>query len=354
MRLTARFALAASCAAILSAQAGMPPVALADRDGPRRGGGLHDLRPYVLVSRDVYLMGTRARLAVHASQRQDGLAKLDAALAALEATEEELSTWRESSAVSTLNRQPVGRQWTATPRLCRLFADIWRWHHETGGAFDPAIGRLLTAWDVHGEGVIPSPPTHAQALASSGLARLAFDEDACTITRRSDVAIDAGAFGKGEGLDRAAAALGEVPWMIDLGGQVSVGGATPPAGGWTVGIAHPRHRDRPVVQVRMTSGSLSTSAGSERDLAVNGTRVGHILDPRTGRPATFNGSVTVWHERGLIADILSTALFVMGPDAGQRWAEARGLAACFLVPEGATVRVEATRAFATLLATGQE
>jgi thiamine biosynthesis lipoprotein len=168
------------------------------------------------------------------------------------------------------------------------------------------------------------------------------------VTRRGDVAIDAGAFGKGEGLDRAAAALGDIPLMIDLGGQVSVG-SHPAPDGWTIGIADPRRRDVPALHVRMTSGSLSTSAGSERDLAVNGARVGHIVDPRTGRPATFDGSVTVWHERGLVADILSTALYVMGPEAGLRWAEDRGLAACYLIPDGASNRTESTPAFRRLI-----
>ena len=82
---------------------------------------------------------------------------------------------------------------------------------------------------------------------------------------------------------------------------------------------------------------------------VSGTRVGHIFDPRTGRPATFAGSVTVWHERALAADILSTALYVMGPDIGLRWAEGQGLAACYLIPEGASLRMAATAAFRNLL-----
>jgi thiamine biosynthesis lipoprotein len=293
-------------------------------------------------------MGTRAQLSAYAGHAKDGLAKLESALAALEETEEELSTWRESSEISALNRQPVGKPWMATPRLCRTFADIWRWHRETAGAFDPAIGALLAAWNIHGEGAIPSTAAHAQAVASSGMALLAFDETACTVTRRGDVAIDTGAFGKGEGLDRAAAALGDIPWMIDLGGQVSVGSHPAPVG-WTIGIADPRRRDIPVLHVRMTSGSLSTSAGSERDLAVNGARVGHILDPSTGRPATFDGSVTVWHERGLVADILSTALYVMGPEAGLRWADARGLAACYLIPDGASNRTASTPAFRRLI-----
>lgn len=300
-----------------------------------------------LVTREVYLMGTRAQLATYAATREKGLATLASALDVLERAENELSTWREASDISALNRQPVGSSWPARPSLCRMFAEVWQWHGATAGAFDPAIGRLLAAWDVHGQGAVPSPETRLRAAAASGLGRLAFDPAGCTLTRRGDVAIDAGAFGKGEALDRVEAALGDEPWMIDLGGQVSVGPRAP-EGGWTVAIADPRRRDEPYLHVRLTKGSLSTSGGSERDLMVDGTRVGHILDPRTGAPAPFTGSVTAWHRRGLAADALSTALFVMGPEDGLRWAEARGIAALYLIPERGTVRAEATSAFSEL------
>ena len=83
---------------------------------------------------------------------------------------------------------------------------------------------------------------------------------------------------------------------------------------------------------------------------VNGTRVGHLLDPRTGRAAPFNGSVTVWHERGLVADILSTALFVMGPDEGLRWSTDRGIATLYLIPEGNVLRARMTPKFRRLIA----
>jgi len=328
---------------VLTSCAALSAFVPAAREGP----------PYdtaaVFVSRDAYLMGTRAQLATYAVTRDAGLAALESALAVLEETEEELSTWRASSDISALNRQPIGEPWTADVRLCRMFSDVWEWHRATDGAFDPAIGRLLAAWDIHGEGAVPVPNAHAQALASSGMALLAFDRGRCTLTRRADVAIDVGAFGKGEALDRAAAVLGDGPWTIDLGGQISVGGRVPLEGGWPIAVADPRRRDHPALHLRLATGSLSTSAGSERDLVVNGVRVGHIFDPRTGRPATFNGSVTVWHPRGLAADALSTALYVMGPEAGLRWAEARGIAACYLIPEGGALRVETTRAFRHLV-----
>lgn len=303
----------------------------------------------VVVSREAYLMGTRVQLSTSAATRDRGLATLESALAVIEETEEELSTWRDSSQISALNRQPIGEPWQATPRLCRLFSDVWEWHRKTEGAFDPAIGRLLAAWDIHGNGIMPSRETHARARAQSGMALLAFDTDRCTLTRRANVTIDVGAFGKGEALDRVSAAFGDDPWMIDLGGQVSVGGRVPPEGGWLIGVADPHQRARAAFHVRMAAGSLSTSAGSERDVVVDGVRIGHIFDPRTGRPVTFGGSVTVWHQRGLAADVLSTALYVMGPEAGLRWAEERDIAACYLIPERGTLRVKATRAFGRML-----
>jgi thiamine biosynthesis lipoprotein len=305
----------------------------------------------VAVERQAYLMGTRARLTVEATSRAGGLEILAAALRMLEATDAELSTWRHDSAISILNRTRPGRAWTATTPLCRLFDDVYRWRAATAGAFDPAIGALTAVWGVGAGGRIPSSHEILAALAQSGLGRLAFDRARCTLTRTSEVTLDVGAFGKGEALDRAATVFNTEAWMIDLGGHMSVGGSRPGGHPWTIDLADPANRERPLLAVKLHHGSISTSGGSERDRWVNGQRVGHILDPRTGQPAAFDGSVTVWHERGLVADILSTALYVMGPDTGIAWAEARGMSALFLIPGGSGVTVRATTAFErTLLA----
>lgn len=300
----------------------------------------------VLVERAAYLMGTRVRLLTWDPSRRDGLARLDAALTALEQTEAELSTWRDESAITSLNRSPIGAPWPAPPAVCEMFATLSAWHAQTDGAFDPAIGRLIEAWDVHGDGHIPSAQELVRARASSGLRLLDVDGAGCLVIRRADVTVDVGGFGKGEGLDRAAHVLGDRPWMVDFGGQVSVHGSPPEMNGWPVAIAHPMDRSRPYLNVTMREGSLSTSAGFERDLMVDGQRVSHILDPRMGKPAAFRGSVTVWHRRALDADILSTALYVMGPDDGIRWAEPRGVSACFMVPDNSgKVRMATTTAF---------
>jgi FAD:protein FMN transferase len=326
-RLLATAAAAALCASVLRAAVA--------------GGGA----PGELVRRDVYLMGTRVALAIDAADRATGLAALDTALVVLEQVESELSTWRAESAISRLNRAAPGEPWRAEGAVCGLFRELYTWHAGTAGAFDPAVGALTAAWDIHGKGAIPSDERLRQARARTGLQLFAFDSNQCTVVRRAEATIDVGAFGKGEALDRAAARLGAGPWLIDLGGQVMVGGSLPEGAPWPVDLAHPLERTRVVMQIGLRSGSVSTSAGSERDLSVEGRRVGHILDPRTGRPALFSGSVVVWHERALVADLLSTALYVMGPEAGSAWAQERGIAAAFLIPDGDGVRVEATPLF---------
>jgi thiamine biosynthesis lipoprotein len=180
-----------------------------------------------------------------------------------------------------------------------------------------------------------------------------FEEEACRLTRLRDVTLDSGAFGKGEALDRIARShegSGPAPWLIDLGGQVMVHGLPPGRHGWEILVSHPERRERPALMLELTSGSVSTSSGSERDRTAGGRRIRHILDPRSGRPAPYGGSVTVWHQSALAADILSTALFVMGPDDGIAWAERNSIAAGYLEsdPTGTAVRMWATTSFARL------
>jgi thiamine biosynthesis lipoprotein len=303
-----------------------------------------------LVERDVFLMGTRARIAVYDSSREQALATAEQALAILEHTEAELSTWRADSLISRLNRQPVGAPFTLPDAACRLFGRLEEAVAMSASAFDPAIGRLIDAWDIHGAGRVPDEHSLTAARRTSGWPLLDVDRTACRVTRLGDVTIDVGAFGKGEALDRVRAAIGGT-WLIDLGGQVAVSGVPPDEDGWRVSIAHARHRAQRALDVVLRGGSLSTSGGSERDLDVDGRRVSHLLDPRTGAPASFDGSVSVWHAGGLQADILSTVLYVMGPDAGIAWASARDLAAAYVLPQhGDRVRIVETPGFARLRA----
>tara|TARA_B100001123_G_scaffold331033_2_gene373189 strand:- start:13016 stop:14029 length:1014 start_codon:yes stop_codon:yes gene_type:complete len=298
------------------------------------------------VTRQAYLMGTKVHLSVRTSDRAAGLIQLEQMLKVLEKTEAELSTWRAESLVSRLNRHPINQVWHADLEFCNLFKQLARWHQETNGAFDPVVGDLLR--NQENESNISEPSTKALF----GFKYLNFDGKDCTVVRLRDVSVDVGAFGKGYALDRVEHTLEEFskPWMIDVGGQLMVSGLAETES-WPFAIANPVHRMRTVLNLNLKEGSISVSGGSERDRLVNGVRLGHILDPRSGRPVNDAGSVIVWHRKALLADILSTALFVMGVEEGIRWADERGIAACFIVPGDSVVekaeelRFVSTRAF---------
>ena len=304
----------------------------------------------VQVERTVHLMGTWATLVVEAADRAAGLEAIERMVRVIERTEASLSTWRADSVLGALNRQPVGEPFGLPPALCGLWPRLARWHGLTGGAFDPAVGRLVDAWGLRAGGAVPSPEVLGAARAATGLAHFRFDAGACRVTRTVDATLDAGAFGKGEALRRLVdVSAGGDPWMVDFGGQIAVGGK-PAGAGWPVAIAHPARRHQAALALTLTTGSLATSAASERSRVVDGRPVAHILDPRTGRPIHRPESVTVWHEDPLAADLLSTALYVMGADEGLDLAARHGIAALFLVPDSgrdAPVTVLASRTFET-------
>jgi thiamine biosynthesis lipoprotein len=272
-------------------------------------------------------MGTTLRVGVHAQSRSSGIAAIESAFAAVRAADSLLSTWRDDSELARLNRAPLGRPAAVSPALGRILADVDRWSRATGGAFEPALGALEDAWDLRGRGRVPDAAELARARARTGRRAFRVSADGRTLRRLRDGAwLDSGGFGKGAALDAARdslAAHGIATALLDFGGQVLALGRALGERAWDVPVAHPAHRFEPVARLALRDRSASTSAQSERFVEVRGRRYGHLLDPRTGRPVPPWGSVTVVAESALVADILSTALLVLGPDAALAWARRR-------------------------------
>jgi thiamine biosynthesis lipoprotein len=133
------------------------------------------------------------------------------------------------------------------------------------------------------------------------------------------------------------ALLPEGAAMIDFGGQIATRGTL------RVRIADPADRAHPVLAFDLDDASISTSSGSEKTFVVDGRRFSHLLDPRTGEALPPRGSVSVIADEALTADILSTALYVMGEDDGLRWSDANGIAAIFITPARTIRRSAAAR-----------
>jgi thiamine biosynthesis lipoprotein len=267
------------------------------------------------LTRHLAVMGTSFVLTVTSASRDTALSASEAAVREVERVEALLSTWRDDTPLARLNAAAPGVATAVPPELFALLKRVFEWEKATGGAFDPAVGPLVTAWGLRTGGRIPDAAVLAQAREASRPDLFTFEESSLRVTRRDALAgIDEGAWGKGWALDRAAEVAGEAggsSFVLDLGGQVLARGEET-----SVDVADPRDRARAVAKLRLKDASASTSGNSERGVAMNGRHIGHLLDPRTGEPARDFGSVTVVAKDGLTADVLSTAFFVLGPEEG--------------------------------------
>jgi thiamine biosynthesis lipoprotein len=189
---------------------------------------------------------------------------------------------------------------------------------QSGGAFDIAIGSLMDLWDFKGARRVPSQSELDALLPLADDRQIQVDADAGTVTVQHGMILDLGGLAKGYAADCAADALRRLDIrhaIINAGGNVYAIGRKPDGGSWRVGIRHPR-KDGALLGVTEAVDQAVVSSGDyERYFEADGIRYHHILDPKTGRPASGAISVTIVDSRSLMADVLSTTVFVLGKES---------------------------------------
>ncbi len=260
----------------------------------------------------------------------------------LDELEAQLTVYRETSEVSRLNRIAAYGPVPVEERLFDLLSRAARIHAETNGAFDITAGALIKAWGFYkGPRRVPSESERAAAIARVGMQLVELQPEGKTVRfLRPGLEINLGGIGKGYALDRVAEHLQD-SWGLSSallhGGYSSVVTIGTPPGeprGWQVGISDPSDPGRRLATVWLRGRALGTSAATFQHLEYNGQRLGHILDPRTGWPASGVASTTVIAPTGAEADALSTAFFIEGVEAARRYCAAHPGVGAVLLPEG--------------------
>jgi thiamine biosynthesis lipoprotein len=286
-----------------------------------------------------------------------------AALDLVDEIEATISIYREESELSRLNAGAAAGWQPVSDELHGLLTLARELHGRTGGGFDIAAGALVRAWGfLRRQGRTPTDDELASALAASGMRHVEPDAAGRRMRfTRPGVEINPGAIGKGWAVDRASDALAAagVPSMLVHGGQSSVrargihGPALPGRRGWPVGLRHPLFPGRRLATIALEDRALGTSGSATQFFVDRGRRLGHILDPRTGRPAEGVLSATVIAPTAAVADALSTAAYVLGVAGLETIAPPGGDVAAILVLPGqspASVRVVMANVAAEMVA----
>jgi thiamine biosynthesis lipoprotein len=283
------------------------------------------------------------------------------ALDEIDRLESQLSLFKPTSEIAHLNALAAREPVRVTPGLFTLLEHARRLTEETGGAFDITIAPLVRCWGFMGSsGHVPRAEDVAAARTVVGMHLVELNRSEFTVRfSREGVMLDLGAIGKGYAIERAVELLREAGVTNALlhGGTSTVYGLgrPPDADGWRIEITSPRMTDEagsprfllsasqrveakhePVAQpldpregplpfatVSLKDESLSVSAVWGKSFHAQGRSFGHIIDPRTGEPATRAVLSAVVLPSATETDALSTALLTLGPPGHDRIANLR-------------------------------
>ncbi len=258
---------------------------------------------------------------------------------ALEEVNALMSTYREDSELSKLNRHPAGEPFALSPETLLMLEKSKQVSRESNGAFDVTIGPLVNVWGFGPDHQI-EPPDDTQIavlLEIVGYEKLTLDLEAGTVTKKhSDTYIDLSGIAKGYAVDVVAETVesfGLENILVDIGGEVVARGHNAQNEPWRIAIETPVPDARSVYRVLpITDIALATSGDYRNFIEVAGRSLSHTIDPESGRPIFHDlASVSVFHESCALADAYATAILVLGTEDGLALAEELDLAVMLLV-----------------------
>jgi thiamine biosynthesis lipoprotein len=280
---------------------------------------------------------------------QSGAAAMEA-FQLVDLLEDQMTVYREHSAICHINREAFENAISVEARLFELLIQSFQIYEETSHAFDITASPLTEACGFDKRrGSVPSQDRIDEALVRVGSSELKFDQDAKSIQfLKPGVELNLGGIGKGHALDRIAELFEskKIENFVVHGGQSSVvargssssGGPKPSkpeaqSDGWKVGLSHPTVPGLRLAEIRLNNQALGTSGSGRQGFFHNGKRYGHIIDPRTGWPASHFLSTTVISNSAALSDALATAFFVMSAEEIQIFCENRPDVSAVLVSE---------------------
>lgn len=251
---------------------------------------------------------------------------IDATFSEIERLENLMSGFKEGSDVDRINKSAGIGPVKVDRDVINVIAKAKEISEITGGAFDITIGPLSKLW---GFGVkkeyIPQEDDIKKLLPLIDYRQISVDESKSEVfLNKNGMMIDLGGIAKGYAADRGVEILknmGIKAGIVAVSGDIRTFGKRPDGKAWHIGIKHPRESEKVLTAIDLEDSSISTSGDYERFFIKDRRRYNHILNPKSGYPATGCQSVTIISKEGILVDALATGVFVLGTEKGMEFIE---------------------------------
>ncbi|MCB0822891.1 MAG: FAD:protein FMN transferase [Bacteroidales bacterium] len=271
--------------------------------------------------RTLKLMGSRFDITVVANDSIEANEYIDLAVAEIQRIEKLISSWDPNSQTSEINKNAGIRPVKVDEELFNLIDRAIRISKLTEGAFDISYASMDRIWKF--DGSMKSMPSEAEiknSVSKVGYENIILDKANISVFLKiPGMKIGFGAIGKGYAADKAKALLmekGVAAGIINASGDMNTWGKKPDGTDWKVAITNPFDKNKAFALLPLKQGAVVTSGDYEKFVEFNGIRYAHIINPKTGYPATGIISATVFGPSAELCDALATSVFVMGIEVG--------------------------------------
>ncbi len=271
--------------------------------------------------RTLKLMGSRFDISVIADSPKKGEEYIEIAISEIKRIEKIISSWDKNSETSKINQNAGIHPVKVSKELYDLINRSLQISKITKGAFDISYASMDRLWKFDGTMTeMPSAEAIKKSVEKVGYQNIILNKNDYTVfLKNKGMKIGFGAVGKGYAADEAKKLLqklGVKGGLVNASGDLNCWGKQADGQNWKVGITNPLNKNKIFSWFDIDDRAVVTSGNYEKYVNFNGKRYTHIINPKTGYPASGIVSVSVFAQKAELADALATSIFVMGTDVG--------------------------------------
>lgn len=267
------------------------------------------------------LLGSPFDITVVAKDSLEGKRFTNNATGEVKRIENLISDWIPTTQISEVNSNAGIQPVKVDLEIYNLIKRALKISKLTNGAFDISYASMDRIWKFDGTMTqMPSEEEIKKSVEKVGYQNVILSEKDTTIfLKNKGMKLGLGGIGQGYIADKIKALLqsqGCSAGIVNVSGDISTWGKQLNGNPWTIGIINPMNKNKVFATFPLEDTAVETSGSYEKFVTFNGKRYSHIIDPRTGYPASGIVSITVFAKQTEIADALATGIFVMGVEVG--------------------------------------
>lgn len=267
------------------------------------------------------LLGSPFEITVVAKDSVEGNYFTTLAIDEVKRIENLISDWIPTTQISKVNHNAGIQPVKVDQEVYDLLERAIKISKLTSGAFDISYASMDKIWKFDGSmKEMPSEETIKKSVEKVGYQNIILNpKDTTIFLKNKGMKLGLGGIGQGYIADKIKVLLqvkGCKSGLVNVSGDINTWGKQPDNKSWTVGIVNPMNKNKVFATFPLDDSAVETSGSYEKYVTFNGKRYSHIIDPRTGYPASGIVSVSVFAKQTEIADALATGVFVLGVDVG--------------------------------------